>query len=115
MYRGLIYFRYFFSLFGDCNKHVVAEKLSPDKAYLAQELYVGCGATTPNLTQMFIKNLKTGSEKVVLSIKNDLTKSCNMNWDGDTSLKLSCNENIEQIYVQENAFEGIKLFYDFSK
>lgn len=108
-----VYARYYFDfLGGDCSYKIHSELTSQSNVYNAREVVANCGATTDFSTQVIIKNNQTGAEQIVLSLKGDHTKSCNIEWDDDLSLKIGCTEDIETIYNQRKEFEKVKInFY----
>ena len=112
---GWVYFRYFFDLVGKCSKSVISEQYSPKKEYYAQDLSVLCGATSADAEQILIKNISTGNEDTVLSIKKNQAISCNMTWLDDSILDVSCMGGIGQGYFQKNKFEKIDIHYIFNE
>lgn len=113
---GWVYLTYFFNpAGGECAKKVVKESTSPSNTYVAEELHVSCSLSADSI-QVIIKNTKTGSQQIVLSLKDDFVKSCNMSWDDDLSLKLSCDGNSEFVYNQRKKFEDVRInFYSNGK
>jgi|SRR3989344_1348481 len=95
-----------------CNKQVLSGDLSSSRKHVAQKILVNCGATVDFFTNVNLKNLQTGSEKTVLSLKGKYTDSCDVLWEGDDTLKINCNRAVDLIYSYANQFDGIKVIYD---
>ena len=108
-----VYVRHYFDpLGGDCGQEIHAEISSQLNTYAAREVVTNCGATTDFATQILIKNTSTAVEKTVLSLKGDHSKSCNIEWQDDMTLKVSCDGYLEDVYSRVDSFEGVKIVYD---
>jgi hypothetical protein len=107
---GFVYYRFFFT-FTDCDKETVKQNYSPSNVYIAKELRVDC-ALSDYATQVSLRNLMTGNEEVVVSFRGDLTKSCDMNWIGDSALNIECIGYTDTIYSYKEVFEGLKVKFE---
>jgi hypothetical protein len=108
----VIYFNFFFDLLGPCKENDVTETKSPNGDYIATEFRLDCGATSDWATDFDIKNIQTGVEQRLLSLKGDLVASCNIVWLNETTLKIKCDGPTGFVYNSKNEFEGIKIIFE---
>jgi hypothetical protein len=100
-----------FSLIGSCGVKVTAESVSKDGYYLASESLVDCGATSDYSTQIKIKDIKTGTEGLVLSLKGDETHNCSTNWTDTNTLNIVCEKPTGFVYSKLSNFEDVKIVF----
>lgn len=104
-----LYIQYGFSLFGDCGRDILSKKTSPSNLYTTEVQLVNCGATSDYSTQVVVKNLVTATQQTVLSLKGDVAKSCQADWQGDYSLRIVCGGYIDEIYSYQRGFEQVSI------
>jgi hypothetical protein len=108
----VIYLNFFFDLLGPCKEDNVLEEKSPKSDYIASEFRLGCGATSDWATDFNLKNIQTGVEQRVLSLKGDLVDSCDITWANETTLKIKCDGPVEFVYNSKGEFEGVRIVFD---
>ena len=106
---GYYYFRYHFSLFGDCSRDAVSIVNSPDNIYQAELTIVNCGATTDYVTNVQLKNNQTKAFKDVVIISGKQDEKVKMNWSNKNLLNFNFEGSSDKIFDSVNQFEDVKI------
>lgn len=100
---------FWLSLLHSCTE-ATSSKVS-NRDYFAEEIISNCGATSDYATRYNITNIETGTKGTVLSLKGNLAQSCDMKWNENDSLMISCQSKENYVYLKEDKFESVTVQY----
>jgi hypothetical protein len=111
---GLSYFysQAEFSLVGGCSEKVIAKTSSPSNQFVANEYLVDCGATSDYATQIKLKDVTSGAEALVLSVKGDQMEHCSLSWMDEKQLRIICDAAVGFVYNSKTEARGVKILFE---